>query len=390
LTKPRKIIFPLEFIFTDRDYDRLGIDILKSRGYTPEIWDLSPLFKTFYNEKHKDSRYLKGDLCKVVSNKKHVYSLLAGLTKNDVVMSIFAVSNQNYFLYNEINKKNIQLGFFQGAYLPQLQSRRSVNDIDFSFKFIYKVFNKIYSILNSFLRKKISAEFVVTIGLKHSKEINKIFVILNNFYLLKSHSLDFDRYLRYEKEVEKNQFKDSYKEYIVFIDEAVTHHSDYDHIGIKPDCDESKYYYELNEFFDYFEEFTGIKILIAAHPKSNYKNGKDFFEGRDVIHGKTVELISNSKLVLLHASTSVNFAILYEKPLVYLTSKSYSFDFKEKIKLRASSLNLTPITLPLNEKIILDYSVDIDQYNFYLSNYIKYPGSDYELFWDTVCNYLDK
>ena len=63
-------------------------------------------------------------------------------------------------------------------------------------------------LFGNFVRsKKISAEFVVTIGLKHSKEINKIFDILNNFYLLKSHSLDFDRYLRYEKEVENEEYK---------------------------------------------------------------------------------------------------------------------------------------------------------------------------------------
>tara|TARA_B110000008_G_scaffold178751_1_gene178045 strand:- start:426 stop:1577 length:1152 start_codon:yes stop_codon:yes gene_type:complete len=383
----------MEFIFTDRDYDRLGINKLQSRGYNPEVWDLSLIFNASYSNKHKHSRCMKGDLCNVLSNKKQVYSLLDNLTSSDIILSISAVSLQNYFLYKEINKKNIRLGFFQGAYLPQLQPRKSIKSLsrnEFNFQLIIKILKKIYAIIISSLRNKISADFVVTIGLKHQKEISNIFYISENYSLIKSHSLDFDKYLKSEQQKQKKIKNTIESEFIVFIDEAVTHHSDYDHAGIEPDCDEQIYYKEINNFFDLIEKEMGIKVVIAAHPKSVYENKGDLFNNRKIIYGKTAELVSNSKLVLLHASTSINFAIIYRKPLIYLTSLSYSGDFRRKINLRANELNLIPITLPLNEKDSINFSSNFEKYEDYFKNYIKYPGSSNKLFWDTVCDYLNK
>jgi hypothetical protein len=382
----------MEFVFTNRDYIRFGIDLLKLRGYKVEVWDLSPLFNPKYSKKYHYSKELYGGLCKRVSKMTEVRYLLSRLCSNDIVISISAVSVQNYFLYKEINKKKIRLGFFQGAYLPQLpqkKSLRNLNKHDISYAFILKIFQKIRQSVNRYLQKKIVAEFVVTLGLKHSKEICNIFGISDDFYLVKSHSLDFDRYIRYACHADKNKTKHAFSDCVVFLDEAVTHHSDYDHSGTKPDCNEYDYYYELNEFFDYLEETTGNEVVIAAHPKSNYKKGKDFFNGRKIVYGKTVELVCNARLVVLHASTSVNFAILYEKPLVYVTSRSYSNVFREKIKLRANILNLDPVSLPINKKIVFNYCVDVEIYKQYSRNYIKYPGSENKLLWNAVCDYIE-
>jgi len=393
LTRSRKIIFPLEFIFTDRDYSRLGIELLECRGLRVEVWDFSPLFKPVYFRNNQQLTSKSIITIKEIHTKKQAYSLLSKLHDDDVVMSISSISSDNYFFYKEINKRNIFLGFFQGAFLPQLSNEKFFFEsivFNLNHRLIGKAFHKINSNLKNYFQSKIEADFIVTIGLKHQKEASNIFHISDKYSLIKSHSLDFDKYLRSEQQKQKKIKNTIESEFIVFLDEAVTHHSDYDHSGTDPDCDEKFYYEEINNFFDQIEIEMGYEVVIAAHPKSEYKNKGDLFNNRKIIYGKTVELVSNSKLVLLHASTSVNFAIIYRKPLIYLTSLSYSSEFRRKINLRASKLNLTPITLPLNEKESINYSSNFEKYEDYFKSYIKYPGSSNKLFWDTVCDYLDK
>lgn len=111
------------------------------------------------------------------------------------------------------------------------------------------------------------------------------------------------------------------EEFIVFIDTCLPLHPDIGICNIKP-MDADTYYNQLNEFFDKVEFETGKKIIIAAHPKSLIYNEKDFFCGRKVIFGKTAELIRDSSLVLFHNSTSVGFAVFFNKPVVCLVSNA--------------------------------------------------------------------
>ena len=109
--------------------------------------------------------------------------------------------------------------------------------------------------------------------------------------------------------------------YIVFIDTCLPLHPDLkicNMDAMNPDV----YYKELNLFFDKIEKETGLKVVIAAHPKALIYKEKDFFEGRNVIYGKTAELIRDSELVLFHNSTSIGYAVCFDKPIISMVSTS--------------------------------------------------------------------
>ena len=74
------------------------------------------------------------------------------------------------------------------------------------------------------------------------------------------------------------------------------------------------------QFFKTFEKKTGLKIKFAAHPKSLKKNVAKYSLDLDYSIGNTEELVKNSSLVLLHSSTSISYAILFKKPIIFLTS----------------------------------------------------------------------
>ena len=88
---------------------------------------------------------------------------------------------------------------------------------------------------------------------------------------------------------------------------------------------------------------------------------------RKILYNKTAELIQNSNGVFLHNSTAVNFAILFKKPLFFLTSNHIKESWlHEGIYLMAKSLNKKVININLfepHDKI--NFSIDYKAYRLY-------------------------
>ena len=67
---------------------------------------------------------------------------------------------------------------------------------------------------------------------------------------IKSHTFDFDNYLKLKNKKKKNITKN----YFVFIDNDLANHPDYKYHGTKPPVDEKKYLTDLKNFFDLVEK----------------------------------------------------------------------------------------------------------------------------------------
>lgn len=104
----------------------------------------------------------------------------------------------------------------------------------------------------------------------------------------------------------------------VFLDVCLPFHPDLKLFGygqINP----SYYYSKLNEYFDDIESMLGIKVVIAAHPKSVIKNDRKWFNGREIYQNETLQLIRSAVCVISHHSTSVSWAVLLERPIKFIT-----------------------------------------------------------------------
>ena len=101
----------------------------------------------------------------------------------------------------------------------------------------------------------------------------------------------------------------------MFLDDNIVFDRDYIILKRKT-VQSSTYYNELNKYFDLIENKFELKVVIAAHPKSNYN--KDFFCGREVYQNKTHELAKDCEFAIAHYSTSVAFPVLYKKPINFI------------------------------------------------------------------------
>ena len=89
-------------------------------------------------------------------------------------------------------------------------------------------------------------------------------------------------------------------------------------------------------------------------------------------------------------STALNFAILYNKPIIFLDSNRYSMIYRECILGHANALGESPVNISnaLDLTMIND-QIDDRMYKNYKENYIKEAGTPEKPVWDVFCDYLD-
>ena len=95
----------------------------------------------------------------------------------------------------------------------------------------------------------------------------------------------------------------------------------------------------------------------------------------------------------MHASTSMSFAVLFRKPVVFLTSNEldqswYGPTIKDFAKLMNSQI--INISDELNKPLDIERLSKIDEakYKYYLDEYIKMPNSPDLPLWKIFTNYI--
>ena len=126
----------------------------------------------------------------------------------------------------------------------------------------------------------------------------------------------------------------------------------------------------LNNFFKKFISCTNLDLKIAVHPRIKYK--KNSIKFGKIYFNKTIELISKCKIVLLHRSTAMHFAILFQKPLMFLIADNHTSTTKRWTNNLADYFNKKPINMSVvkfnkeifnkeikfNKKIYSDFKKD--------------------------------
>ena len=205
--------------------------------------------------------------------------------------------------------------------------------------------------------------------------------------------MDYDIYLKLKNEPEIKE-----KPYAVFLEDNMTDDPDYSILNLLPPINENEYFPILINFFKKFEIQTGLKVKFAIHPKS-FKNFSNLIKDFEYYKDNTAQIVKNSSLVFLHASTSLSYAVLFNKPAVFLTSNKLKKSWiGDRIVNFSSSVDGEIINMDedlknnLTLKNLMKY--DKKKYKQYIDNYIKFPNSPdlplWEIFSKNIKNRIMK
>jgi hypothetical protein len=372
----KKIIFLSEFPFSSRDIERFGFEILERNGFFVELWDITD-FVLGDHSKHirrpdievwKNLRYF--------SDEKEILESILQCPQNIIIISLVDFNIATLSIYRVISRKNIDfvvlyLNAFPApsdSYLPSRKIQTFLRRILQS-----KLKYLVTTIANIILRKYFwifgvrPAKAALLGGCKSYEFRNKpIDETTDKVWL---HSLDYDVYLQ-EKlnavSVDEKQW--------VFLET---------YYGADPDqyyCPDEKsytpdrvYYKKITTLFDEIERIFDIRIVIAEHPKKISDLNIWDYGGRVCYQNRTCELVKTSAVVLSHDSTAVNFAVLFRKPLQFLSSQEIAATENGlKIQALADLLGRTPVFIDeANAEILLrDLNIDDKLYSKYITDFI--------------------
>ena len=145
----------------------------------------------------------------------------------------------------------------------------------------------------------------------------------------------------------------------------------------------------MRRLFDILEQYFNAPVVIAGSPKIDCKQNTTLFGTRKVYTKKTAELIRDCKLVVTHASTADNFAVLWGKPLLLITTNQFESS-PQKYFLNAQSVFLdTPVINATNCLEGIDWGSlsqkPIAKYSDYKNRFIKKRGTPDINSWSINC-----
>ena len=379
----KKIFFLLPGQFLRREYFRFGIDILK-KNFLVKTLDFTPwLNPELYQDYPNKAFYFRNNVS--ISSEKDLLNLL-NTTQPDIVVDALS-NNKKAKRIKKIIKQNSKI-LFVGLFINTIpHPKTNIKEILKILilkpkKFFYKLFKFVN--INYFYNFKFDPCIV---GGLHAMSKTK------TKELILGHCMDYDIYLDI-----KNKPVNNNNSYAVFIDDGMTHHSDYSILNQKPPISVDDYYPLLAKFLNKFAIEIKLPVLFATHPKTPdhiIEKFPNLLKGIKYQIGNTAELVRNSKMVLLHQSTAFSFAVLFNKPVVFLTSNKLRDSWiGPRIDNFAKSVNGQIINMDNDLNKPLDFQnllkIDKSKYKNYLDQYLKVPNSPDIPLWEIFSKYIEK
>lgn len=392
----KRIIFLPQNKLSDRDYDRYGIDIIRNRGYKVEVWDLSPVLRPYYFKNYDLPNPSTYKHIRIFYDKKEIKKSISKLTSTDLIVCLYSMNKSTYFIFNGLDESHIKYGFISLTSHPENYSNHLRYVLFYEeikekpIILLKKILTKLSIITSQRKNYSSTPSFILTDGKKGIKkfrqhENNK------NIDVINTHHLDYDIYL---KDLLNNENPViNKKTYAVYTDMYLPFSMDTSHGNKKNKTSVSaeNFYPVMEKYFDEFEQQIGYDVVIAGSPRSDYSGGKKYLYGdRLVIKNKSHNLIKHSKCVLAHHSTSVNFAVLYNKPIVFLSPIVLNKKLQRRIKYLANVFGQKPMNISINHFPQIKINpINENSYKEYRNNYIKMEETPEKPIWDIFCNYLN-
>lgn len=379
--KKKLIIFIFAYKFKNQYIRRFDLnDISKQKNFNVECHQLidfiHPKFKNAFkrNDTHKSLKKFK-----TYEEWKIRIKYLREKYKENIILvnTVKSVCNKSFRINNFLNKTDIKLleleDNFSSIYADENSLFSSLKYFILNLLFNQKKISKyIESIFYSNLKKIIHkpSRFILNSG-KNNK-----YLFDKNIIKLEGNFPDFNMHLA----TRKKRLKKYYKERFALFLEAATPLGEGDRHITKDDKDvwgDPKVWFKnLNSFFDFVEKQLKVEIKIAPHPKIKHKNLRPhYYNGRKIISHDLAETAKYSKFFISRSSSAMCYAIIYNKPAIFITNDKIMNGAKFRFqKSYSSKFGTDPINidkeLDLNN-LKKNFKINKKKYRKFKINYLS-------------------
>lgn len=393
-----RVIFLVDYPIDARDAERYGFSQLTEAGFTVEIWDTSAIFlprSRGISVQRPDSYTIM--YCQKVSD---LETLAGELTSEDSVIVTASLSPVAIWAGRRIlshlgsspaRLTALSLGGMPATLLQSSSRARIVRraaallmDSDGRARLAQRVvaegFNRVLPLLRLLGATRIRTLDQVWVDIALTNVASAL--IDRRTVVTYIHTLDYDLVL-------KMQAFPSSGLGIVFIDSMGPVHPDFEVLEIQAGISLETFRDLVMPGLHFLSTFLHKPLIVAAHPRAALGQMDSIYEGFQVVHGRTAELIAGADVVACsEGSTAVGIAVALGKPLVLLPSRKFP-DFIRRIN-DALITDLNPAVIDLDDAPRLSGSLtpDLQAYANYVATYMKCPSTTQEPFWAQVSSDL--
>ena len=373
--------------FSSHYEKRININFYKKKGFKIKIFNVSNI--TYYNY-FKNFKYKIKKNQKIIT-KKNIKSVFSKLKNFDTIMVMLTLDEKSKIIFDELNKNNINYSLLESATLPTFPIfNKNFSEILFILsRYPLKAIAKAIRFINR-PKVKISPKYIFYPGSRLYERWKKY---SSASKLISIPAMDYDRLIIYkrnkkrQKNIKKNKFATYIADYhfhpdTVFREESIIPQK-------HPSTD--LYYKPIKSFLEDFNKITNLEINIAKHPKQenkiNYYNyGKQF-------SAKTFELVRDSNFVIVQSSLAVSFAVLFSKPMIFISNSYFSYATKKAVSIQATYFEKKPFDVA-REKFDLkrfkyEKKINYQKYENYIKEYLlhkKETRTSYEIISEIIKN----
>ena len=375
-------------------YKRLGVGI-NYNNYHIVYWNLLPLI----------NKSLSKETLKKIRKKNYININNFSILRKEIKLlpnKLFYWNTCGYFFLSSIIDRYLSfIGgkkiYIESGTMPENAKDIKKNYINYlkihykndKYWLLNKIKSKIFTTIKNFISKKMIIPTTNIYFATNEKTFSYYKKISNGKQVFKIDACEMVNFKEFKKIKNKN------KKSIVFIDQELENPFDqrlyYGNAGTN--YKKEHYWSKLDILFDKISEsLNNFKVNIAAHPRREKKN---LPSKRIFTFNKTLQLISESKLILGHHSLALHHAILLRKPILFIYSSKQIrigeiIDIKRLAKETGSMTldfeNIDKKKIKLNLKKIL--KINIRKYKNYEKNYICFQNQTSYGRWKTILKNL--
>lgn len=303
----KKLIYLSWMPYTNYVEKTWFIDYVISKGVQVEYWDVSKLIRGELYE----SVDTRPNFVREFVDYNHLRSNLGTLNTDDTMLvSLISISRASLKIYRIICEYNLKVAFIEWGDMPiKVSIERSWSSIIKKLQDPVRIIKIFWGIILkwTFIKLGFIKPFDVLFAVG-SKALGR------KYFSNKVVRFNFTDFEKYKESLNKCTGLVNYR-YAVFLDINLPYQSDLSLDGA-PKINPKIYYQSVNQFFKRVEEAYNLKIVIASHHKSRNNNSR--FDGRECFSGETAVLVKNSEFVISHHSTSISYAVLNYKSILFI------------------------------------------------------------------------
>ena len=378
------IVFVVTAAMSERDAKRFGIHWLVLQGFDVTVLDTTPIVFPRKVERRANDGAFTTFTVRTATTIERWREELSALSAADV---IFCMASDGSYqadivaVLRLISRSKTPYVVFRNNIFPQPAATFDVH-LWWARLCRFNPMNSLVARLPPVVLGLRPADFVVLGG---RGSVGPTLLVGPTTRAINAHAFDYDVYL------ESRDQRDE-KSIAVYIDQHLGFQSDAAALGVRQLVDPDVFYPQLETLFTRVEAEFGVEVVIAAHPRMDPARRPEWYAHRKVFHDKTAALVAEAKLVILCHSTAINWAILFEKPVLQYASRSivshpFLHGMIEKISEEIGSVVVFVDDFAAGD--LTDAAgLDTNRYTRYRAEFIKQPGTADRYSWDLIVEAL--